>query len=146
LTERGHPGHPFPAFTACVVRKRQHDDEAAPPGRTIEVTAVRPDADALETLAVHILWHGQEVSAAIESMTGARFVHDTLEFAGWDVAIGEAAKVKGIAPLAARTDKIDTRVLAELARASRLAEHLDRPLDPRPPPANCSTCPEPPKT
>jgi hypothetical protein len=38
-------------------------------GRTVEVTAVRPDADALRT-------HGYEVSAAIESMTGARFVHD----------------------------------------------------------------------
>jgi transposase len=72
-------------------------------GRTIEVTAVRPDADALRTLASHVLRHGQEVSAAIESMTGARFVHDTLEFAGWDVAIADAAKVKGIAPLARGT-------------------------------------------
>ena len=85
-------------------------------GRTIEVTAVRPDADALRTLAAHVLRHGQEVSAAIESMTGARFVHDTLEFAGWDVAIADAAKVKGIAPLAAKTDKIDAWVLAELGR------------------------------
>jgi len=85
-------------------------------GQTIEVTAVRPDADALRTLAAHVLRHGQEVSAAIESMTGARFVHDTLEFAGWDVEIADAAKVKGIAPLAAKTDKIDARVLAELAR------------------------------
>ena len=66
-------------------------------GRTIEVTAVRPDVDALRTLAAHVLRQGQEVSAAIESMTGARFVHDTLEFAGWDVAIADAAKVKGIA-------------------------------------------------
>ena len=79
-------------------------DEA---GRTVEVTAVRPDGDALRTLATHVLRQGQAVSAAIESMTGARFVHDTLEFAGWDVAIADAAKVKGIAPLAAKTDKID---------------------------------------
>jgi transposase len=94
-------------------------DEA---GRTIEVTAVRPDADALRTLATHLLRHGQEVNAAIESMTGARFVHDTLEFAGWDVAIADAAKVKGIAPLAAKTDKIDARVLAELARRDLVPE------------------------
>src|SRR5258708_2091959 len=85
-------------------------------GQTIEVPAVRPDVDALGTLAAHVLRRGQEVTAAIESMTGARFVHDTLEFAGWDVAIADAAKVKGIAPLAAKTDKIDARVLAELAR------------------------------
>src|SRR5260370_24852909 len=91
-------------------------------GRTVEVTAVRPDADALRTLASHVLRHGQEVSAAIESMTGARFVHDSLEFAGWDVAIADATKVKGLAPLAAKTDKIDAYVLAELARRDLVPE------------------------
>lgn len=91
-------------------------------GRTVEVTAVRPDADALRTLAARVLRHDREVSAAIESMTGARFVHDTLEFGGWDVAIADAAKVKGIAPLAAKTDKIDARVLAELARRDLVPE------------------------
>jgi transposase len=49
-------------------------------------------------------------------MTGARFVHDQLELAGWDVEIADAQKVKGLAPLAAKTDKIDARVLAELSR------------------------------
>ena len=85
-------------------------------GRTVEVTAVRPEAGALRALAAHVLRHGEEVTAAIESMTGARFVHDTLERYGWDVEIADAAKVKGIAPLAAKTDRIDARVLAELAR------------------------------
>jgi len=85
-------------------------------GRTVEVTAVRPDADALRTLARHVLRHGQEVTATIESMTGARFVHDQLELAGWEVEIADAQKVKGLAPLAAKTDKIDAWVLAELGR------------------------------
>ena len=85
-------------------------------GRTVEVTAVRPDADALRTLVARMDRHGQPVSAAIESMNGARFVHDQLELAGWDVAIADAQKVKGLAPLAAKTDKIDAWVLAELAR------------------------------
>jgi transposase len=49
-------------------------------------------------------------------MNGARFVHDTLERAGWDVGIADALKVKGLAPLAAKTDRIDAWVLAELAR------------------------------
>ena len=48
-------------------------------GRTVDVLAVHPDADALRTLAGRVLRHGQEVSAAIESLTGSRFVHDTLE-------------------------------------------------------------------
>jgi len=85
-------------------------------GRTVEVTAVRPDADALRTLAAVVARHGQEVTAAIESMNGARFVHDTLELAGWDVEIADAVKVKGLAPLAAKTDRIDAWVLAELSR------------------------------
>jgi transposase len=56
------------------------------------------------------------VLAVIESMNGARFVHDTLELAGWRVEIADAQKVKGLAPLAAKTDKIDAWVLAELSR------------------------------
>ena len=55
-------------------------------------------------------------------MTGGRFVHDQLEFAGWDVAIADSAKVKGIAPLAAKTDKIDAWVLADLARRDLVPE------------------------
>ena len=85
-------------------------------GRTVEVTVVRPDADALRTLAARFLAHGQEVSAVIESMTGARFVHDELERAGWDVEIADAARAKALAPLAAKTDRIDAWVLAELGR------------------------------
>ena len=54
--------------------------------------------------------------AAIESMNGARFVHDTLERAGWDVEIADAPKVKGLAPLTCKTDRIDAWVLAELSR------------------------------
>src|SRR3954471_17575963 len=49
-------------------------------------------------------------------MTGARFVHDQLELRGWQVQIADAVKVKGLAPLAAKTDKIDAWVLAELSR------------------------------
>jgi transposase len=91
-------------------------------GRTVEVTAVHPDADALRTLAARILRHGEEVTATIESMTGSRFVHDQLERWGWDVAIADPVKAKGLAPLAAKTDKIDARVLAELARRDLVPE------------------------
>ena len=54
--------------------------------------------------------------AAIESMNGARFVHDTLERCGWEVEVADAQKVKGLAPLACKTDRIDAWVLAELSR------------------------------
>src|SRR4051812_31117271 len=40
-------------------------------------------------------------------MNGARFVHDRLELAGWQVEIADAQKVKGLAPLACKIDRID---------------------------------------
>jgi transposase len=49
-------------------------------------------------------------------MTGARFVHDTLEEQGWRVEIADAQKVKGLAPLACKTDRIDSMVLARLSQ------------------------------
>jgi transposase len=48
-------------------------------------------------------------------MTGARIVHDTLEQQGWDVEIADAQKVKGLAPLALKSDKIASQVLAVLS-------------------------------
>ena len=85
-------------------------------GRTVEVTTATPDVFGLRELVARIARHGEEVSATIESMNGARFVHDQLELYGWDVEIADAVKVKGLAPLAAKTDKIDAWVLAELGR------------------------------
>ena len=48
-------------------------------------------------------------------MTGARFVRDTLEALGWEVLVADAQKVKGLAPLACKTDRIDAQVLAVLS-------------------------------
>jgi transposase len=81
----------------------------------IEAGAVAPDADALAGLVRLVeLRHGPGlVRAVIESMNGARFVHDTLERCGWEVQVADAQKVKGLAPLACKTDRIDAWVLAE---------------------------------
>jgi transposase len=51
----------------------------------------------------------------IELMNGARFVHDEFVAHGWEVLIADAQRVKGLAPLACKTDKIGARVLAELS-------------------------------
>jgi transposase len=51
----------------------------------------------------------------IELMTGARFVLDCLEELGWEVLVADAQKVKGLAPLACKTDRIDAEVLATLS-------------------------------
>ena len=85
-------------------------------GEHLDQLAVPPDVDSLRRLARRIEEvHCQPVCAVIESMTGARFVHDTLEQQGWSVVIADAQKVKGLAPLACKTDKIDSRVLAVLS-------------------------------
>jgi transposase len=85
-------------------------------GATVEVGAAPPDADGLRGLTQGLDRHGAPIRAAIESMNGARFVHDQLERAGWQVEIADAQKVKGLAPLACKTDRIDAWVLAELSR------------------------------
>src|SRR5215218_3955063 len=85
-------------------------------GATVEAGAAPPDADGLHSLTARLDRHGAPIHAAIESMNGARFVHDRLELAGWLVEIADAQKVKGLAPLACKTDRIDAWVLAELAR------------------------------
>jgi transposase len=58
-------------------------------------------------LAARILSHGEQVTATIESMTGSRLVHDQLERWDWEVAIADPVKVKVLAAMAAKTDKID---------------------------------------
>ena len=89
-------------------------------GERVGIGAVPPDRDGLVKLAGKL--DGEPVQAVIESMTGARFVHDQLELAGWDVRIADAVKARGIAPLACKTDRIDCWVLAELARLELVPE------------------------
>src|SRR5437588_3502337 len=85
-------------------------------GETVDVGTAPPDADGLLGLTGRLNRHREPIRAAIESMNGARFVHDRLELAGWQVEVADAQKVKGLAPLACKTDRIDAWVLAELSR------------------------------
>src|SRR4051794_36919741 len=102
-------------------------------GTPVAVTTAAPDAGGLASLAYRLPGGGRPGAAAPQTMTrappsanelellgrgggGARFVHDQLELLGWTVEIADAVKVKGFAPLACKTDKIDAWVLAELSR------------------------------
>ncbi|HEY6638325.1 MAG TPA: IS110 family transposase [Solirubrobacterales bacterium] len=86
-------------------------------GEHLDQLATPPDADSLRRLARRIEEvHREPVCAVVESMTGARLVHDTLEQEGWEVEIADAQKVKGLAPLACKTDRIDSKVLAVLSQ------------------------------
>jgi transposase len=68
-------------------------DEA---GESVEVGASPPDRDGLAALAARLGCYREPVRAAIESMNGARFVHDQLELHGWQVEIADAVRVKGV--------------------------------------------------
>jgi transposase len=89
-------------------------------GTRVDAGAVAPDLDGLAQL-VHRLGEG-DVFAVVETMNGARFIHDQLELAGWDVRIADAQRARALAPLACKTDRIDAQVLAELARRDLVPE------------------------
>jgi transposase len=74
---------------------------------------VPTDEDGLARLVLELGW---EVRACLEMMSGAVWVRDRLAAAGWQVEVADARKVKSVAPLACKTDKVDARVLAELCR------------------------------
>jgi transposase len=74
---------------------------------------VPADEDGLTRLVFEL---GSHVRACLEMMSGAAWVRDRLTAAGWEVEIADARRVKNIAPLACKTDKVDARVLAELCR------------------------------
>jgi hypothetical protein len=104
------------------LRKRLDYRAAWADGDEVAVGAVPPDHDGLALLVHRLGEHGQPVIAVIESMNGARFVHDRLELAGWDVRIADARRAKALAPLACKTDRIDAWVLSELARRELVPE------------------------
>jgi transposase len=91
-------------------------------GERVAGGAVPPDQEGLGQLVERLGDAPDGVLAVIESMSGARYVHDRLELAGVDVRIANAQKAKGLAPLACKTDTIDCWVLAELARLDLVPE------------------------
>src|SRR5215217_7047282 len=74
---------------------------------------VPADEDGLAKLVIGL---GSDVTACVEMMSGAVWVRDRLRAAGWRVDVADARKVKNVAPLACKTDRVDARVLAELCR------------------------------
>src|SRR5512133_2522074 len=85
----------------------------APGGEIVGEGRVAADRDGLARLALEL---GVEVKACLEMMSGALWVRDELVSCGWQVEVADARKVKTVAPLAAKTDKVDARLLADLCR------------------------------
>ncbi len=85
----------------------------APSGEIAGDGRIAADRDGLARLVLEL---GDEVKACLEMMSGALWVRDELVACGWRVEVADARKVKTVAPLAAKTDKVDARLLAELSR------------------------------
>jgi transposase len=98
-------------------------------GGAITAEGVVPaDEDGLAKLVLKL---GPDVRAVIEMMSGAVWVRDRLAAAGWRVQVAHARKVRDVAPLACKTDKVDARVLAELCRRDLVPELWVPALDER---------------
>src|SRR3954452_25184942 len=85
-----------------------------PAGAVIDEDWIPADEDGLAMLVVRP--GGDGVLACLEMMSGAAWVRERLTSGGWIVQIADARKAKAVGSLAAKTDKLDARVLAELAR------------------------------
>jgi transposase len=73
------------------------------------------DREGLCGLLSRLSVWGEPVRWVVESMNGARYLRDELVCGGWEVLVADAQRVKGLAPLACKSDRVDARVLAELS-------------------------------
>ena len=60
------------------------------------------DRDGLYGLTRRLAVYNQPVHGVVESMNGARFVHDERVKYGREVLVADAQRVKGLAPLASQ--------------------------------------------
>jgi len=80
-------------------------------GQVTQEGVVPAEEDGLARLVLEL---GTDIEACVEMMSGAVWVRDRLQAAGWKVQIADPRKVRAVAPLACKTDKVDARVLSEL--------------------------------
>ena len=110
-----------------VSRNRIDWEAAWPDGVVFGRGQVRADRAGLAAFAAQLGCHADRVVLVIESMTGARYVHDTLERLGWEVQIADARRARErIVALAetrgCKTDRTDAAGLADLARRGLVPE------------------------
>jgi transposase len=85
-------------------------------GATVERGATPPDADGLHRLSERVARHGRAGPRRDRVDERRPLRARPTRARRWQVEIADAQKVKGLAPLACKTDRIDAWVLAELAR------------------------------
>jgi transposase len=91
--------------------------------------AISADQDGLSRLALTL--GAGEVHGCVEMMSGAVWVRDRLATIGWDIRLADARKVKAIAPLACKTDRVGSvGVQDRPRRRACLADLVRRDLIP----------------
>ncbi len=65
-------------------------------GELVDHFPAPADRDGLYGLTCRVAVYGEPVRGVVESMNGARFVHDELVAHGWEVLFADAQKVKGL--------------------------------------------------
>jgi transposase len=73
-------------------------------GELVEHFRAPCDRDGLYGLTRRVAVYEEPIRGVVESMNGARYVHDELVRYGWEVLVADAVRVKGLAPLACKTE------------------------------------------
>jgi transposase len=89
-------------------------------GELVEHFRAPADRDGLYGLSRRVAVYDEPVRGVVESMNGARFVHDELIKYGWEVLVADAQRVKGLAPLACKTETSDAQWLCQLLECGLL--------------------------
>ena len=118
FTESEHQGGPLTCCTLGLDLSRKKLDVCllSDQGEQLDQLAVPPDVDSLRALARRIdELHAEPVCAVVESMTGARIVHDR-SAAGLGRGDRRRAEGQGPGSVGLQADKIDSLVLAVLSQ------------------------------
>ena len=89
-------------------------------GELVEHFRAPADRDGLYGLTRRLAVYDEPVRGVVESMNGARFVHDELVKYGWEVLVADAQRVKGLAPLACKTECAARRPVVSPAQPGEL--------------------------
>ena len=81
-------------------------------GELVEHFRAPSDRDGLYGLSRRVAVYDEPVRGVVESMNGLGSCTTSWSATGGEVLVADAQRVKGLAPLAWRTDRIDARVLA----------------------------------
>ena len=97
-------------------------------GELVEDFRAPADRDGLYGLTRRVAVYDESARGVVEPMNGGRFVHDELVRYGWEVLVADAQWVKGLAPLACKTECAARRPVVSPAQPEELEGRFLGPM------------------